>query len=46
MLLVQEECHGEVADLLFGVLVRRDEVDGLEVAKVDIPAENVNVQEL
>lgn len=46
VLLVQEEGHGQVADLLFGVLVGGDEVDGFEVAKVDIPTENINVQEL
>lgn len=41
--LVEEQSHGQVADLLLGVLVRRDEVDRLEVAKVDVPSEDVDV---
>jgi hypothetical protein len=32
--------------LFFRVLVGRDEVDGFEVAKVDVPAKNVYVQKL
>lgn len=46
VLLVQKERHRQVANLLFRVFGGRDEVDGLEVAKVDIPAEDVNVEEL
>lgn len=46
MLLVQEEGHGQVANLLLGVLVGGDEVDRFEMSKVDIPAENVDVQKL
>lgn len=44
VLLVQEEGHGQVTNLLLRVLVRRDEVDRLEVAEVDVPSENVNVE--
>lgn len=46
VLLVEEERHGKIANLLLGVLLRRDEVDGLEMAKVYIPTQNVNVKEL
>jgi len=46
VLLVQEQRDGEVADLLLRVLGGRDEVHGLEVAKVDVPAEDVDVQQL
>lgn len=46
MLFVQEEGHGEVTDLLLGVFVGRNEVYGLQMAKVDIPPEDVYVQEL
>lgn len=41
--LVEEERHGQVADLLLGVLVGRDEVDGLKVAEIDVPSENIDV---
>jgi len=43
---VQKERHGEIPDLFLRVLVGRDEVDGLEVAKVDIPPQDVYVQKL
>lgn len=46
VLLVEEEGHGQVPDLLLGILVGRDQVDGLEVAKVDVPAEDVDIQQL
>jgi hypothetical protein len=46
VLFVEEQRHGQVTDLLFGVLVRRYEVDSFEVAKVDVPSQNINVQEL
>lgn len=44
--LVQEQGHGEVSDLLLRVLGSRDELDGFEVAKVDVPPEDIDVQEL
>lgn len=43
---VQKQGDGEVADLLFRVFCRRDEIDSLEVTKVDVPSEYVDVQEL
>jgi hypothetical protein len=43
MLLVEEQGHGEVPDLLLGVLVRRDEIDCLEMAEVDVPTEDIYV---
>ena len=42
--LVEEERHGQVADLLLRVFVGRDEVDGLKVAKVDVPSQDIYVQ--
>lgn len=46
VLFVQEERHGKIADLLFGILLRRYEVDRLEMAKVDVPPQYINVQQL
>lgn len=46
MLFVEEEGHGEVSNLLLGVLVRRNEVDSFEMTEIDVPAEDVYVQEL
>lgn len=45
MLLVQEQGHGQVPDLFLGVFVRRDEIDGLEVAEVDVVALNVDIEQ-
>lgn len=46
VLLVEEKRHGEVANLLLRVLVGRDQVDRLEMAKVDVPPQNVDVEKL
>lgn len=46
MLFVEEEGHGEIPNLLLGVLVRRYEVDSFEMAEIDVPAEDVYVQKL
>lgn len=46
VLFMQEEGHGEISNLLLGVLVRGDEVDSFEMTEADIPAEDVYVQEL
>jgi hypothetical protein len=43
MLLVKEESHGEVTNLLFGVFAGRDKVDGFEVAEIDVPTKDVYV---
>jgi len=43
---MEKQRHGEISNLLLRKLVGRDEVERLEVAKLDIPAEDVNVQEL
>lgn len=46
MLLVEEQSHGKIANLLLRVFLCRDQVDGLEMAKINIPAQNVDVEEL
>ena len=46
MLLMEEKRDGQVPDLLFRVLGGRDEVDGLQVTKIDIVALDVDVQQL
>lgn len=46
VLLMEKQRHGQVADLLLRVLVGGDEVDCLEVPKVDIPPEDVDIEEL
>ena len=44
MLLMKEQGHSQVSNLLLGIFVGRDEVDGLEMAEIDVPAENIYVQ--
>lgn len=46
MLLVEEECHGQISDLLLGILLRRNQVHGLEVAEVDVPSQDIDIQQL
>ena len=46
MLLVQKERHRQIANLLLRVLVRTDQVDCLQVSEVDVPPEDVYVQQL
>jgi hypothetical protein len=46
VLLVQEQSNSEISDLLLRVLGGRDEVDGFEMSKIDVPPENVDVQQL
>lgn len=46
MLFMQEQSHSQVSNLFLRILVGRDEIDGFEVAKVDVPAEDVDVQQL
>lgn len=46
MLLVEEKSDGQIANLLLRIFSCRDEVYSLEVPKVDIPAENVDIEQL
>ena len=46
MLLVKKQGHGQVADLLFRILIGGNQVDGLEMSEVDVPAEDVYIQQL
>jgi len=46
VLFVQEQGNSQIPNLLFGVFIRRDEIDSLEVTKVDIVSLDVNVEEL
>jgi hypothetical protein len=46
VLLVQEQGDGEVSNLLLRVLGGRDEVDRFEMSEIDVPPENVDVQQL
>jgi hypothetical protein len=46
VLLVEEEGHGQISNLLFRVLVGGDQVDSLEVTEVDVPTEYVYIEEL
>jgi hypothetical protein len=43
MLLMKEERHGQVPNLLLRVLGGRYEVDGFEVTEIDVPSQNVDV---
>lgn len=46
VLFVKEQGNRQVANLLLRVLARRNEVDSFEMTKINIPAQNINVQEL
>lgn len=46
MLLMQKQGDGEIPDLLLGVFGRGDEINSLEVTKVDIVALDVDVEQL
>lgn len=43
---MEEKGHSKVSDLFFGVFVRRNKVHSFEMAKVDVPPQNVYVQKL
>ena len=43
MLLVKKQGHGQVANLLLGVLGRGNEIDGFQMTEVDVPAQDVDV---
>lgn len=46
MFLMQKQCNSQITNLLLRVLCSRDKVDSLEMAKVDVPAQDVDVQQL
>lgn len=46
VLLMEEQRHGQIANLLLRVFIRRDQVHSLEVPKIDIPAQDVDVKQL
>ena len=46
MLFMQKQRHSQVPNLLLGVLIRRDQIDRLEMAEIDIPAQDVDIQQL
>jgi hypothetical protein len=46
MLLMKEQCDCEVSNLFLGVLCCRNEIDGLEMTKIDIESVYVYVQQL
>lgn len=46
MLLMQEERHGQVPDLLLRVFRRRDEIHRFKMTKIDIVALDVDVKQL
>lgn len=41
---VEEQGDSQIANLLFGVLVGGDKVDGFEMPEINVPAKNVYVQ--
>ena len=45
MLLVEEQGDSKIADLLFRILCRGDQVDSFEVSKIDVIALNVYVEQ-
>jgi len=45
MLFMQEQCNCQVSYLFFRVFGCADEVDGFQMSKVDIPAQDINVQQ-
>jgi len=44
VLFVEKKCDGQVPNLLFRVFGAGHEVDGFEMAKIDVPSENVNIE--
>jgi hypothetical protein len=40
---VEEEGHGEIAYLFFGIFVRRDEIDRFKMSKINVPSENIDI---
>jgi hypothetical protein len=46
VLFVQEEGDGQVSNLLFRVLCAGNEINGLEMTEIDVPAENIYVEKL
>lgn len=46
VLLVEEEGNSKIADLLFRIFSRRYQVQCFKVAKVDVPSENIDVEQL
>lgn len=46
MLFVEEKRDGEIANLLFGVLCPGHKIDSFKVTKIDVPSENVDVEQL
>lgn len=46
MFLMEEQGHGQVSNLLFRVLGGGNEIDGFQMTEVDVPAEDVDVEQL
>lgn len=46
MLLVEEQGNGQISNLLFGIVLGRDQVDGLEVTEIHIVTLDIDVQQL
>ena len=45
MLFMQKQRNSQVSNLLLAIFVRTDQVDGLQVSEVDIPSQDVDVQQ-
>lgn len=46
VLLVEEQGHGKVANLLLRVLVGRNQIDSLQMSKLDVESQDVDIQKL
>lgn len=46
MFLIQEKRYRQITNLFFGVLRRRNKIDGFEVTKIDVPSQNVDIEKL
>jgi hypothetical protein len=44
VLFMQHEGHGKIANLFFRVLGSRDEVDSFQMAEIDVPSQDVNIE--
>ena len=46
MLFMEKKCHSQITDLLLRKRIAGYQIDGLQVPKVDIPSQDINVKQL
>jgi len=46
MLLMQKQRYSQIANLLLRVFIRTDQIDGLQMPKVHVPSQYIDIQQL